>query len=198
MTRTMTPDPMTPETHSPRSRHSRRCSARAEGGAALGLPAIMTIKPICVHVIAAAVVVAGGAPTAAAAAASSQRWAQDVFGISNWVTPALDPARWQADMEFRLSEFAGANFTVMLGTMGTPSQPWDTCVLAQAAGAAKHGLKIIPGLPINGSINRSTGVSTAIVRDVDERILRSPSFWGFDFYDECATCSLLCRFRAAI
>lgn len=84
-----------------------------------------------------------------------------------------------------MSEFAEANFTIMLGTMGTPSQTWDTCVVAQAAAAVKHGLKIVPALPIQGVINRSSGASTAVLRSVDERILQSPAFWGFDFFDEC-------------
>ena len=41
------------------------------------------------------------------------KWSQDVFGISDWVTPSIHTsANWKADVDRRMKEFADANFTV--------------------------------------------------------------------------------------
>eukprot|EP01043_Picozoa_sp_COSAG02_P064560 COSAG02_NODE_9474_length_2205_cov_1.420228_3_plen_276_part_00 len=116
----------------------------------------------------------------------AKRWTQDVFGISNWVTPSIPAsADWVDQLDARLAEYAAANFTVMLQSTGgnCTGTNWEACMMQQVALGEKHGLKMIPSVPTVGTINRANG-SMVSYRPVSSTITNSPSFWGFDFYDE--------------
>lgn len=117
------------------------------------------------------------------------QWRQDTFAISNWVTPTIEPGSgFGADTERRLAEFAGANFSVLLGTGYFGYQcgkvPWNECLLATTESAERHSLKIVPGAPLAGGFNRTSGKSTAVLQAIDPRISSSPAFWGLQLYDE--------------
>jgi hypothetical protein len=120
---------------------------------------------------------------AAAVAEREVPWTQDVFAIGNWVPPPI-PTAGGIDVEARIAEFAGANFTVLLGTGYYGLEMGADVLLAVAKAADKHSLKIVPFVNISGSINRASGVSDAMVHPVPAAVSSSPSFWGFQFYDE--------------
>ena len=116
-----------------------------------------------------------------------------MFGISDWVSPSIYAADWKSDVDRRMKEFADANFTVMLGGMGISGmvhlrarvETWNASTLVQLKAAEKYGIKMIPGVPVTGAINRTSGVSDIKLQsDIDPKITSSPAFWGFDFYDE--------------
>ena len=115
----------------------------------------------------------------------ASKWTQEVFGISDWVTPRVGTWMQNADwIDRRMKEFADANFTVMLGGMDDGAT-WNSSTLLQLQAAEKYGIKIIPGVPVTGAINRTSGVSDIKLQsDLDPKIIASPAFWGFDFYDE--------------
>ena len=65
---------------------------------------------------------------------------------------------------------------------------FQDCMLQNVLLAAKHNLKIVPGVPVTGGMDfrheidfgKSTNVPS--LRKVDSRIWSNSALWGFNFY----------------
>ena len=129
-------------------------------------------------------------PAADGVAVGTQRWKQDVFMISEWQAPFVHPGpEWELDAEVRYKEFAGANFTVMLGGLnanstacsciaGTETCCGHTVEVVQMRLCEKYGLKCVTGPRINPG--------PPLVERIDPAATSSSAFWGFDLADEPA------------
>lgn len=120
------------------------------------------------------------------ALAAPARWKQDVFAISEWQPPFVSAGPdWEHEADVRYSEFANANFTVLLGGL---NQNETTCycstgkelccgktsVAVQMKLCEKHGLKCVPGPKEGGGV----------IERIDPTATSSKAWWGFDIKDE--------------
>ena len=109
--------------------------------------------------------------------------------ISEWQAPFVAAGEdWYRDADMRYAEFAGANFTVMLGSLNANS---SSCICiagtelccGHTAGAVqmrlceKHELKCVLSPP-------SIDPTGRVIERIDPAIPTSPAFWGFDIDDE--------------
>ena len=118
-----------------------------------------------------------------ASTAAAPRWKQDVFTISEWVPPLGGAGpNCEHEADARYSEFANANFTVLLGDLncnettcycstGKELCCGKTGVAVQMKLCEKHGLKCVPG-------------RGRVIERIDPAATSSPAFWGFDIKDE--------------
>ena len=148
---------------------------------------------------------------AAAAALTSagptySTWRQDVFAIGEWQAPRVFPGvDWEHDAAKRYREFAGANFTVMLGglssnvTRGTrPCQCINntepccghTAEAIQMRLCEANGLKCIPSLtytsgcdPLRRGVSGCRGKPIRTPQQIDPAATSSSAFWGYDLTD---------------
>eukprot|EP01043_Picozoa_sp_COSAG02_P032589 COSAG02_NODE_2183_length_9581_cov_22.013394_9_plen_241_part_00 len=121
---------------------------------------------------------------------AAARWKQDTFMISEWQAPFVHAGpEWELDAEVRYKEFAGANFTVMLGGLnangtsctcivGTETCCGHTPEVVQMRLCEKYGLKCVLGPRINPG--------PPLVERIDPAATSSSAFWGFDLADEPA------------
>ena len=96
----------------------------------------MTTKPVWSVLIASLAITTFGGRSLAEPA---NRFVQDRFAISFWVSPPRNE-----DMDFRYKEMAEAGFTVILGGVDTSTPKSMT---KQLDLCAKHGLKALIRLP---------------------------------------------------